>query len=68
MPRGGARGQNLGFFFVESFVFEQQVLLRLNLYISLFMISDCRVLLAQSGAKGQNLEHLNFFFLFVFRL
>ena len=25
------------------------------------MISDLRVLLAQGGARGQNLEHINFF-------
>ena len=25
------------------------------------MISDLRVLLVQGGARGQNLEHLNFF-------
>ena len=37
MPRGGARGQNLGpFFFVESFVFEQQVLFKVE-SLSLFL-------------------------------
>ena len=30
--------------------------------ISLSMISDLRVLLAQGGARGQNLEHLHSFF------
>ena len=42
--------------------------LRLNLSISLSMISDLRILLAQRGARGQNQEHLYFFFLFVFHL
>ena len=55
MPRGGARGQNLGHFFfvcVESFVFEQQVLFEVE-YLYLSMISDLRVLLAKGGARGK---------------
>ena len=60
MPRGGARGQNLGyffFFFVESFVLEQQVLFKVE-SLCLSMILDLKVLLAQGGARGQNLERL----------
>ena len=51
MPRGGARGQNLGhlrifFFFsvMESFIFEQQVLFRVD-----FMASDLRVQCPREG-------------------
>ena len=46
---------------MESFVLEQQVLFKVE-SLSLSMISDLRVLLAQGGARGQNLEHLKFFF------
>ena len=38
----------------------------LNLSICLSIILDLRPLLAQGGARGQNLEHLNFFFYLYF--
>ena len=65
MPEGGKRGQNLGhrffikFFVIESLVFEQQILFRVD-----------SLRLATSGfsapgeARGQNLEHIKIFFYF----
>ena len=46
---------------MESFVFEQLVLFKVEyLYLSLSMISDLKVLLAQGGARSQNPEYLIF--------
>ena len=76
MPRGGARGQNLGhlrifkiffffFSFMESCIFEQQVLFRVD-FIYGFRPKGS---VPQGGAGGQNLEHLIiFFFAFLFLL
>ena len=54
------------FVLVESFVFEQKVPFKVEYLssISLSVIWDLRVLLAQGGARGQNLEHL-FFYLYL---
>ena len=69
MPRVGARVQNLGhlrilnsfsvsFSFMESFIFEQQVLFGVD------FLCDFRPkgLVPQGGAGGKNLEHLRIFF------
>ena len=68
MPRGGARGQNLGhlnffylffffFFFMESLVFNNRYFLGLTLSAT----CDPRVKCPWGGARGQNLEHLRIF-------
>ena len=56
MPRGGAKGQNLGH--ENIYILTTGTILRLNLSIFLSMITDLRVLLAQT--RDQNLEHLIF--------
>ena len=83
MPQGGARGQNLGqlrfFFLMESIVFEQQILFRIDSLCDLQpqglvspgwgrgsksrISQNCFLFLAFD--RGQNLEHL-FFFCFYF--
>ena len=71
MPQGGARGQNLGHlrmcffvvvFLMESLVFEQQILFKVD------SVCDLRPqgLVPLGGARGQNLEHLRFFFILCF--
>ena len=73
MPGYGARGQNLGhlrifkfffffFSFMESFVFEQQVLFWVDFIYGLRPYGS----VPQGGPRGQNLEHLRIFFLLLF--
>ena len=50
------------FFFMESCIFEQQVLFRVH-FIYGFRPSGS---VSQDGARGQNLEHLMIFFCFYF--
>ena len=64
MPQGGARGQNLGhrifiiFFVMESLVFEQQTLFRVDSLCDL----KAQGLVPRDGARGQNLDLLKDFF------
>ena len=83
MPRGGARGQNLGHLkkrFFLSFVLESSYVdTRQTTHQKTFIFdhlvpcsvgfdssatSDMRVHARGGGARGQNLEHLRFFFSF----
>ena len=64
MPGDGARGQNLEqlrlFSFMESFVFEQQVLFKVESlcdFQPLFLVP-------RGGARGQNLGHLKKIYIF----
>ena len=65
-PQGGARGQNLehliifflGFYFsfMDSFVFRQHVLFRVDFLCDF----GPQGTVPEGGARGQNLGHLNF--------
>ena len=73
MPRGGARGQNLGhlrifkFFFFFFLLWNHSYLNnRYYLGLTISMGSDLRVQCPQSCNRGQNLEHLIIIFCFSF--
>ena len=54
MPQGGAQGKNLGIFFKQSFIIEQQLLFLANFLFDIQTLG----LMHQGGTEGKNQGHL----------